>query len=102
MSVGIASHTVQHLEHPSFEGLVLGGGELWILLEQLEGLLLGQLHLLQVAGEVGQLELGQAVLPGAKKVPRTPMRQVKLGDLEAVVGGAEHLQPGEGLRGLGI
>lgn len=49
-------------------------------------------------GKVGGSEGGQAVLPVAEKVPRSPELQILLGNAEAVPRFAQSLQPGLGVR----
>ncbi len=52
--------------------------------------------------QAGQLQLGQAVPPGAEEVPGAPEFQVLLGDDEAVVGGCQGPQALAGWPSLAL
>ena len=53
-------------------------GQLGILLQQGTGFLPGRGQKGGIGDQIGQLQLGQAVLPAAEKVPRPPQLQVLL------------------------
>lgn len=59
-------------------------GQVGVLGQQGPGGGLGLVEQAHVPLQAGQLQLGQAVLPGPEKVPGAPELQVRLGDLEAV------------------
>ena len=67
----------------------------------LQELLCGLLGLGQKPGIPGQIrhsQLGQAVLPGAEEIAGSPELQVLLGNLKAVRGARQGLEPGPALR----
>lgn len=64
------------------------------MLEQLPGRLLGLLQKAHISAEVGQGQLGQAVLAASKEVARASQLQILLGDLKTVSGGGQSFQPG--------
>ncbi len=54
-----------------------------------------------VAHQIGDLEIGQPGLTGAEQFPRAAQFQIALGDLEAVIGLAQHPEPALGRFGQG-
>ena len=65
---------------------MLGQGQLWILFEDLLGVIAGVGHQLLIFGEVGDFEVEHAALACALQVAGAAQLQVKVSDLEAVVG----------------
>lgn len=55
-----------------------------------------------VSAEIGQSQLGQAVLAASKEVAGAAQLQILLGDLKTVSGGGQSFQPRHGVLGVGI
>jgi hypothetical protein len=62
------------------------------LLDILKGIVLGTSEELLVAEQVGDAEVEEAVLAGAEELAGAALLEVKLGELEAVLGSTEGLQ----------
>ena len=64
--------------------------------------MLGGFQHIHVGGKVGDGKSGQTALPSAEEIAGATQPQVGFGDLEAVVGGAQGLQPLPGGFGFGL
>jgi hypothetical protein len=84
------------------EGLVLGGGELRVGLEELEGVVSGCLEEGGVADDVGDAQLEDAALFGAVELAGAAELEVFFGDLEAIGGAGEDFEALAALVGFGI
>src|SRR5205807_4112233 len=71
--------------------------ELWIAVDDLEGAPPCPLHQLDVVREAGQLQVGHAGLLDVEEGSLPPEPQVLVGELEAVSGPGERVEPGPGL-----